>query len=198
VFKVGITGGIGSGKSSVCRVFEVLNIPVFSADRIASQIMSDDDSIINGINIIAGKNVYPGGSLDKKALSDIIFNDKEKLHQVDSLVHPAVIKHFFRWMQEQSSEYVIMEAAILFESGAAKFMDKVITVNAPLEERIERTMQRNNLSRNEVTERIRNQMDDAARAKKSDYIINNAENDMILPVVLQIHNEILNTINTQI
>ncbi len=198
MFKLGITGGIGSGKTSVCRVFEVLNIPVFSADRVAQAIMENDKSIIEGINSIAGRDLYLNGSLDRPTLSDLIFNDKASLEKVNSLVHPAVFRKFAQWVNEQYAPYVIMEAAILFESGASKLVDRVATVVAPVEERIERIILRNKLSREQITERMRNQMDDDNTFKNSDYVINNSENDMIIPVILKIHDDILKFIKTQI
>lgn len=198
MFKLGVTGGIGSGKTSVCRVFEVLNIPVFSADRVASEIMETDNSIIDGINTIAGRNLYLNGKLDRPALSKLIFNDRERLGKVNSLVHPAVFRAFTHWVSLQTSPYVIMEAAILFESGASRLVDKIATIVAPEEERINRIIQRSLLSREQIAERMRNQVDDAERAKHSDFIINNSENDMIIPVIIKIHSEIINTINTQI
>lgn len=198
MFKLGVTGGIGSGKTSVCRVFEVMNIPVFSADRVANEIMETDNSIVNGINTIAGRNLYLNGKLDRPALSKLIFNDRERLEKVNSLVHPAVFRSFTNWVSEQSSPYVIMEAAILFESGASRLVDRIATIVTPVEERINRIIQRSLLTREQIAERMKNQMDDAERAKHSDYIINNSENDMIIPVIIKIHTEILNTIKTQI
>ena len=198
MFKLGITGGIGSGKTSVCRVFEVLNIPVFSADRVAREITETDEAIINGINSIAGRNLYLSGGLDRPALSSLIFNDQSLLEKVNSLVHPAVFKYFEKWVSEQTSSYVIMEAAILFESGASKLVDRVATIVAPVEERIERIILRNRLSREQIEERMRNQIDDLTRSKQSDYVINNSENDMIIPVILTIHDDILKFLKTVI
>jgi len=194
--KLGVTGGIGSGKTSVCRVFGVLGIPVFSADPEAQIIMNYDESIISGINEIAGKDLYPDGILDKEGLAALIFNDPAKLSTVNALVHPVVLRHFNEWAGKQTAPYVIMEAAILFESGAASLVDRVATVIAPKEERISRVIKRNKLSREQVSERIRNQMSDAERIKRSDYIINNSENEMIIPVILGIHEDILNHLNS--
>jgi dephospho-CoA kinase len=195
-FKLGITGGIGSGKSSVCRVFDVLRIPVFSADRKASEIMENEREIKSHLNSIAGKDLYKNGSLDRMALADIIFNDNALLAKVNSLVHPLVFDHFIKWATEQESSYVIMEAAILFESGASEFVDRIATVVAPVDQRVERVIHRNKLSKEQVMERINNQMDDKTRMKLSDYIIYNSENDMIIPAILKIHNDILTYINT--
>jgi dephospho-CoA kinase len=197
-FKLGVTGGIGSGKTSVCRVFSVLRIPVFSADKEAQEIMENDEVIIEKINSIAGKDLYAEGRLNRMELAKIIFNDSALLKKVNSLVHPAVFECFRRWVSEQKAPYVIMEAAILFESGAYKFVDKVATVVAPLEQRMQRVIMRNKLSREQVLERMRNQMDDESRRKLSDYIINNSENDMIIPAILAIHEEIIRNINIQI
>jgi len=189
--KLGITGGIGSGKTSVCKVFGVLGIPVFSADPEAQIIMNTDKSIVDGINDIAGKNIYPAGELDKTELAKLIFNDLDMLRKVNSLVHPVVFQHFTEWAETQTAPYAIMEAAILFESGASNYVDRVATVLAPVEERISRVIKRNKLTREQVLERIKNQMDDEERIKLSDYVINNSENEMIIPVILDIHQDIL-------
>ena len=194
--KLGITGGIGSGKTSVCRVFHVLGIPFFSADPEAKDIMDNDKSIIGRINSIAGRNLYKNGSLDRMELAAIIFKDNSLLKKVNSVVHPVVLDHFWRWELEQDAPYVILEAAILFESGASKLVDRIATVVAPVEERVERVINRNNLTREQVLERIRNQMDDDASIKLSDYVIHNSENDMIIPAILKIHEDILTFIKT--
>jgi len=193
--KLGVTGGIGSGKTSVCRMFNVLGIPVFSADPEAQKIMNEDDRIKKGINKIAGKDVYHGGRLDRMALASLIFNDSESLRKVNALVHPVVFDHFLQWAENQTTPYVIMEAAILFESGASKLVDRVATIVAPLEERISRVTRRNQLTREQVMERIRNQMTDEERIKRSDYVISNSENEMIIPVILQIHEDLLTHLN---
>ncbi len=192
LMKLGITGGIGSGKTSVCRVFGILGIPVFSADPEAQEIMNSDESVIRGINEIAQKNLYPAGRLDRMQLAELIFKDPDVLKKVNALVHPVVFEHFNQWALNQDTPYVIMEAAILFESGAANLVDRVATVFAPVEERIARVTRRNKLTREQVIDRIRNQMDDETRIKMSDYVINNSENDMIIPVILKIHEDLLN------
>ncbi len=194
--KLGVTGGIGSGKTSVCRVFGVLGIPVFSADPEAAIIMNTDPDVINGINDITGKNLYPDGKLNKEELASLIFHDSELLKKVNSLVHPVVFDHFRIWADMQTTPYVIMEAAILFESGASKLVDRVATVVAPVEERINRVIIRNKLTREQVTDRIKNQMDDEERIRLSDYVINNSENEMIIPVILGIHEDIMTHLNS--
>ncbi len=129
-------------------------------------------------------------------LASLIFNDPEVLMKVNSLVHPVVFENFNRWAVTQNTPYVIMEAAILFESGASNLVDRVATVYAPVEERIARVTKRNRLSREQVMDRIRNQMDDETRIKMSDYVINNSENEMIIPVILKIHEDLLNHLNS--
>lgn len=195
-FKLGITGGIGSGKTSVCKVFNVLGIPCFSADPAARDIMDSDPYVIRKINSIAGKDLYGNGNLNRVELAKLIFNNRSLLTEVNSLVHPLVFEKFLDWQVEQEAPYVIMEAAILFESGAARLVDRIATVIAPVEERINRVISRNNMSREQVMERIRNQMDDDQRMKQSDYVISNSENDMIIPVILKIHEDLLNLIRS--
>ena len=194
--KLGITGGIGSGKTSVCRVFNVLGIPVFSADPEARKIMENDIDIKNEINAIVGKDIYPEGHLDRMELASLIFNNKKLLEKVNSLVHPVVFNNFIRWTEKQMAPYVIMEAAILFESGGYKLVDRVATIVAPVEERISRVTQRNMLNRHQVMERIKNQMTDEERISMSDYIIHNSENDMIIPVILDINKDLLTHLNS--
>jgi len=194
--KLGVTGGIGSGKTSVCKVFTILGIAVFSTDREAREIMDNDNGIIQGINSIAGKNLYHNGNLDRKELATLIFNDNVLLEKVNSLVHPIVFDHFNRWEKEQTAPYVIMEAAILFESGGSNLVDKIATIVAPIEERLNRVIHRNSLSRDQVMDRMRNQLDDESRIKLSDYVIYNSENDMIIPAILKIHEDILKYLNT--
>lgn len=194
VFKLGITGGIGSGKTSVCKVFEVLGIPVFLADLEARKIMDNNTEIIRQINSVADTDLYTGGNLDRQRLASLIFNDKLLLEKINSIIHPVVFANFAGWTANQQAPYVIMEAAILFESGGYKLVDRVATVIAPLEERIERIVQRNRLTRDQIMERVRNQMDDDSKIRLSAYVIRNSENDMIIPAILEIHQDILNLI----
>ena len=189
--KLGVTGGIGSGKTSVCKVFTVLGIPVFYTDRVAREIMDSDEYIISQINSIAGRDMYSSGSLDRMALASLIFNNNNLLEKVNSLVHPVVFEQFSKWETDQTSPYIIMEAAILYESGASKLVDKIATIVAPEEERLIRVTRRSRLTRHQVLERMMNQMSDEARIKLSDYVIYNSENDMIIPAILEIHEDIL-------
>lgn len=191
VLKLGVTGGIGSGKTTVCKVFGVLGIPVFSADEEAKRIQDNDRDIQIEINSIAGKDLFSSGMLDRNELARIIFSNKELLEKVNSLIHPAVFRSFAEWVKKQDSPYLIMEAAILFESGAFRLMDRIVTVVTPLEERIERLLSGNRLSREQIIERIKNQIDDESRVRQSDFVISNSEKDMIIPAIVGIHEEML-------
>ena len=193
--KLGVTGGIGSGKTTVCRVFAVLGIPVFSADAEAKRIQESDRKLQKEINMLAGKDLFTSGKLDRSELARLIFNDKDLLEKVNSVVHPAVFKYFREWAAGQDSPYSVMEAAILFESGASRMMDRIVTVVTPIEERIERLISGNKFTREQIIGRIKNQIDDESRITKSDYVIFNSENDMIIPAVLGIHEEMLRLFN---
>lgn len=189
--RLGITGGIGSGKTTVCRIFRVLGVPVFVADVAARKLMNNDPSIRSEINIIAGKDLYEGGELDRRELARLIFNEPDMLQKVNASVHPAVLREFEAWSSVIDAPYVIMEAAILFEAKADQLVDRVISISAPVEERISRVMGRSEISREEVLERINNQMEDNEREEKSYYVINNADNEMIIPEILKIHDDML-------
>ncbi len=187
---VGLTGGIGSGKTIVCKVFEKLNIPVYSADTEAKKLMNSDYKIKSKLISEFGNNVYRNNSLNKKFLANIIFNNKKKLLFVNSVVHPVVKKHIKNWISQQTSNYVIIENAILFESGFDKIANKIITVTAPEELRIRRVVKRDNSTYKEVKARINNQMPDEEKIKKSDFVIQNDNEQLILPQILKIHKEI--------
>jgi dephospho-CoA kinase len=193
--KLGVTGGIGSGKTTVCRIFCVLGIPVFSADSEAKVIMDSDEAVKKQVNALAGKDMYTSGTLDRIGMASLIFNNRELLQKINAIIHPVVTGRFLDWEKTQNAPYVILEAAILFESGAVKILDRVLTVIAPEEERIERVVKRNSLTREQVIERIRNQSDDKYKISLSDYVIRNSENDMIIPAVLNIHGEMIKMAN---
>jgi dephospho-CoA kinase len=189
--RLGVTGGIGSGKTTVCRIFRVLGVPVFVADDSAKHLMNSDPEIMNKISKIAGKDLYTGGKLDRMELARLIFNRPEMLHSVNAAVHPVVLQTFEKWAVGAEAPYVIMEAAVLFESKADAFVDRVVSISAPVEERISRVMGRSELSREQVLERINNQLEDDEREEQSYYVINNADNEMIIPEILKIHDDML-------
>ncbi len=189
--RLGVTGGIGSGKTTVCRIFRVLGVPVFVADIEARRLMHTDPVIRQEINAIAGEDLYSTGELDRRELARLIFNRPEMLRRVNASVHPAILRIFDDWAGKSGSPYVIMEAAILFEAKADVLVDRVAAISAPVEERIARVMGRNELSREEVLERINNQLEDDEREEQSYYVINNADNEMIIPEILKIHDDML-------
>lgn len=194
-FRLGITGGIGSGKSTVCKVFDVLGITVFYSDEEARKIMDSNPLVHKGLMEILGFDIFIDGSLDRPRLADIIFNDDKKLQEVNKLVHPLVLEEFEIWSEKQYSEYVILESAILFESDAANIVDKTLAVIAPMEERISRVMERNNIKREEVLDRVKNQVSENEMIRRSDFLIDNADSNMLIPQVISIHNEIRNILN---
>ncbi|MBK6635066.1 MAG: dephospho-CoA kinase [Chitinophagaceae bacterium] len=191
MLKIGLTGGIGSGKSTVAKVFEVLGIPVYYADDAAKKLMNEDAALKQKIKLQFGESVYANEHLNKKALADIVFNDPEKLALLNALVHPATLKDVESWMQSQSSPYIIKEAALIFESGAHQNLDYVIGITAPAPLRIQRTMQRDGITREAVVARMDKQMDDTIKMKLCDFIITNDEQEMLLPQLLALHDKLL-------
>lgn len=190
MIKVGLTGGIGSGKSTVAKIFEVIGIPVFYADNETKNIINYDKNIISLIKENFGEIYTLQNIIDKKKLADIIFKNPEKLEIINSIVHPAVRKKFINWSNKQKSKYTLMEAAILFESGTYKILDKTITVFADQKTRIKRVCSRDNIPAEKVIDRIKNQMSDHEKIKLADFVINNNEKDMIIAQVLKIHGQI--------
>ena len=170
---IGLTGGIGSGKSSVGNLLEHKNIPLYYSDLRAHEIMNESDKIVRTLKELYGEDIYIDGKLDREKLGSIVFADKEKLAALNNLVHPEVFADFDKWKKEQNADFIIKEAAILFESGSYKNCDIVVTVSAPVETRIIRTMARDDKSREEVMERISKQWTDEQREEKADYVIKN-------------------------
>lgn len=187
MLKVGITGGIGSGKSVVCKVFEALEIPVFNADNAARYLMETDERLVAAIGNLLGTDVYRNGHLDKTAVSDIVFRYPEKLQQLNNLVHPVTIQYAKDWVERQQSSYIIKEAAIFFESGSYKEMDIMVGVYAPLELRIERTMARGGQSREKVLSIIAKQMNEEEKMGRCDHVITNDDVVAVTPQLLQLH-----------
>jgi dephospho-CoA kinase len=192
MFIIGLTGGIGTGKTTVAEVFKKLIIPVYNSDIEAKNLMNTEKELIEKLKDIFGNAIYKDNKLDREKLADLIFNDKQKLNIVNSIVHPAVKKHFNNWADKQNTPYVIKETAILFESGTYKDVNKIISVSAPLELRIERLIKRDNSNRERIMERMNNQIDENFKRNNSDYIINNDNMKLLIPQVLSIHHKILN------
>ncbi|MDR2949163.1 MAG: dephospho-CoA kinase [Prevotella sp.] len=174
MIKLGITGGIGSGKSTVSEIFSLCNVPVYIADIESKKLVVSSPVIREKLIQLFGEELYANGVLNKALLASHIFNDKNKLETVNTIIHPEVGNDFNKWIKNHSQYPIVAhEAAILFESGFDKMMDKIVMVYTPLEIRIQRTMLRDNISREKVLERIQNQMPDEEKAKLSDFVIVN-------------------------
>lgn len=188
---VGLTGGIGSGKTVVANIFKVLGIPVFDADAAAKQIMESDALLMSQIRNTFGEATYTGNKLNRKILADKVFNDPFQLEKLNALVHPAAIKAGLDWAENQTAPYAIKEAALMFEAGSAFNLRYVIGVSAPKSLRIKRVMDRSNMTREEVLSRMSRQVDDNIKMRLCDFVIVNDEQQMILPQVLLIHEQLL-------
>ena len=191
MIKVGITGNIGSGKTTVCKVFETLNIPIFNADEAARKVYLNDN-VKKEVIILLGTESYYNNILNKEYVAKKIFNNPSLLESLNKIIHPATFDFFYKWVEKQNSYYCIKEAAILFESGADKTVDYVICIAAPLELRINRILQRNkNLSKEDVLGRMKNQWQEEKIIALSDFIISNDEKYSVIKQVIAIHNKIL-------
>ncbi|MFJ1429951.1 dephospho-CoA kinase [Capnocytophaga canimorsus] len=170
---VGLTGGIGSGKTTIAKVFEGFGIPVFLSDNQAHKIVESDKEVIGQIKALFGEVAYTQGKYNRKYIAEIVFKDKGLLSKLNAIVHPAVARHFQDWKANQKAPYVLIESAILFESGLYRYCDSIITIEAPEQERIERVIQREGCTREWVESRIKNQWSDSQRRALSDFIILN-------------------------
>ncbi|PUZ24277.1 dephospho-CoA kinase [Chitinophaga costaii] len=192
MLKIGITGGIGSGKSTVAGMFAVLGIPVYFADDAAKRLMNTDPRLMADIRLHFGDAAYtPEGQLDRKYLGNIVFNDPQRLALLNTLTHPATIRDSASWAEKQTTPYVIKEAAILFETGSNHYLDEVIGVSAPKALRIQRVMERDHVTREEVLARMRKQIDEDIKMRLSDHIIFNDEQQLVIPQVLALHEKLL-------
>ncbi|HYJ39080.1 MAG TPA: dephospho-CoA kinase [Chitinophagaceae bacterium] len=188
--RVGLTGGIGSGKSTVAHVFEILGIPVYYADKEAKRLMNEDPEIRTQLVAHFGEETYADNLINRRFLAEIVFKDKEKLQLLNSLVHPITIARAEEWMQKHDTPYVIKEAALIFESGSQENLDYVIGVSAPLNLRIQRTMKRDGVSREEVLNRMQHQIQESIKMRLCDFVIRNDEQHLVLPQVLAIHEKL--------
>jgi dephospho-CoA kinase len=191
MIRVGITGGIGSGKSTACKVFSFLGIPVFEADIVAKQLMNTDPEIRSKLIDLFGTSVYlPDYTIDRKYLAGIVFNNASLLAQLSKIVHPEVHKSFDNWCRNQQSPYILHESAILFETGFYKLMDKTIAVVASENQRIERVMKRDKITQELVKQRIKNQLNDEEKIKLADFVIGNNDHELIIPQIVEIDKKI--------
>lgn len=192
MLKVGLTGGIGSGKTTVAKIFEQLRVAVYYSDDRAKKLMHDDSELKLKIIEQFGSSSYTNGKINVPYLSSKVFSDHKQLEKLNALVHPVVRKDFVDWVNGQSGTYIIKEAAILFESGANKGLDKVILVEAPKDMRISRVMERDNVARELVLERMDKQWSDEKKRELTDFSIKNDGVKLVIEQVLKIHNVLIN------
>ena len=188
---VGLTGGIGSGKSSVLNQFKNLGINTYSADNAAKKLINSDKDLIKSIKNLFGDNIYENNILDSVKLSKIVFKDPHKLKSLNSIIHPAVAKDFESFIKTINGDYIVKEVAIIFETNTEHNYNKIILVRAPLEERIKRVILRDNLSREDVIKRVNNQIDDSTIIDNCDYIIENNNLKDLKEKVLKIHKDLI-------
>jgi dephospho-CoA kinase len=187
MLKVGVTGGIGSGKTLICSVISAMGYPVFNADLEARQIIDNDPNVVLSVKKLFGDSIYTEGILDRKKVAEIVFSNPILLEELNAIVHPAVGAFFDAWvLQFKSRSLVIKEAAILFESGAYKSVDKTIVVTAPLEIRVKRVMDRDKVSRDVVINRLNNQFPQEELVKRADFVIENDEVQLLLPQIVKV------------
>ena len=184
---IGLTGGIGSGKSTVLELFKILGVKTYSADESAKKLVNTDPNLINLLKSSFGINIYHKGLLNTRKLSKIVFEDTEKLKLLNSIIHPAVARDFKLFLNSINEDYIVKEAAIIFETKSENNYDKIIFIQSPLEIRIERVIMRDNISREEVMKRINNQLDENLIIDKCDYVISNENKEDLEYKVLSIH-----------
>ncbi|HZF66239.1 MAG TPA: dephospho-CoA kinase [Chitinophagaceae bacterium] len=189
--KIGLTGGIGSGKTTVAKIFELLGVPVYYADAASKKLYHSDAELKQDMQKHFGEQIYKNEILDKGQLAAIVFNDEKKLALLNGLVHPRTIRDAEEWMERQTAPYVIKEAALIFEGGSASGLDFVIGVRAPKHLRIKRVMDRENISRNEVLTRMQRQIDEEIKMRLCDFVIVNDEQQAVIPQVLALHQKFL-------
>ncbi len=191
MLRAGLTGGIGSGKSTVAKIFEVLGIPVYYADDAAKRLMNEDEELKKSIIMHFGEESYINDQLNRPYIASLVFNNKEKLELLNFLTHPATIRDANQWMKQQTSPYIIKEAALIFESGAAEYLDHVIGVFTPAPLRLQRIMLRDKITREEVLQRMNRQIDEEIKMRLCDTVLINDEQQLLVPQVLQLHEKLL-------
>jgi len=193
ILKVGITGGIGSGKTTVCKIFEQLGIPIYYADDRAKRLMVNDLKVVSALKTLFGEKTYhEDGRLNRQHLANLVFKDKALLEKLNGIVHPAVHKDGIQWNKLQNNvPYTLKEAALLFEAGSYKALDKVITVYAPKEIRLERVIKRDQTTREAVLARMDKQMEDKKKVHLADFVIFNDGKKPLIPQIYRLHQRLL-------
>lgn len=193
MLKIGITGGIGSGKTTVCRIFELLGAKVYYADLSGKYLLQHNPSVIEKIKKLFGNDIYDvKGNLDRGKLAGIVFKDKEKLKALEAIVHPAVKQDFEDWLTENKKEtFILKEAALLFEAGSYKDLDKIIVVAAPQEIRAARVVKRDSTSLQSVLERMENQWPEEKKIEMADFILHNDNKQLLIPQIIELHKKLI-------
>jgi dephospho-CoA kinase len=191
VLKIGLTGGIGSGKTTVAKIFELLGIPVYYADEASKRLYHTNKELTTALKNHFGEDIYSNEELNRSKLAAIVFSNPLKLELLNSLVHPLTIKDAAEWMMRQTTPYIIKEAALLFEAGTARDLDYIVGVSAPQHLRIKRVMDRENVSREDVIKRMNRQIDEEIKMRLCDFVIKNDEQELVIPQVLKLHERFL-------
>ena len=194
--KIGITGGIGSGKSTITKVFKLLGVPVYYADAATKRLYKTDKDLMQKIKAHFGDDIYNGDELNRTKLASMVFNNPARLELLNNLVHPPTIKDAEEWLQSQTTAYVLKEAALLFESGSVASLDYVIGVYAPQHLRLKRVMDRDHITREEVLHRMNRQINEELKMKLCDFVITNNEQELVIPQVLNLHQRLLQIAET--
>jgi dephospho-CoA kinase len=189
---IGITGGIGSGKSTIAKVFISMGFPVYNSDTRAKELINSNIDVIESIKQEFGDDIYSSEGLDRKKMASIVFSDSDKLQKLNSIVHPAVGLDFDKWANSQNTSFVLKEAAILFETGIYKSLDKTILVTCPKEERINRVMKRDSATKEAIEARMNSQWSEEKKKELADYIIDNSGEEMVIPQVISLINRLSN------
>ncbi len=191
MLKIGLTGGIGSGKTTIAKIFELLNVPVYYADEASKRLYHTDKDLIANMKKHFGEDIYTNEQLNRSKLAEIVFNDPVKLELLNQLVHPPTIRDAEEWMRKQKAPYAIKEAALLFESGAASGLDYIIGVQAPSHYRIKRVIERDGMKREDVINRANRQIDEEIKMRLCDFVIVNNDQELVMPQVLKLHSNLL-------
>ena len=191
MLKIGLTGGIGSGKSTVAKIFELLRVPVYYADEASRRLYHTDPELMAQIKKHFGEDMYSEGKLNRSKMAEIVFNDPQKLELLNQLVHPPTLRDAQEWIRAQKAPYVIKEAALLFESGSAAGLDYIIGIQAPVAVRLKRVMDRDKTTREEVLSRMNRQIDEDIKMRLCDFIIRNNEQELVIPQVLDLPQNLL-------